>query len=234
MSITLGVYDVFGYAAPGSLYLALLAWIGTRLGWLDPVQLLRANTALTVIGAALASYLLGHMTYVLGLLAYLRLSPWARDMAEARQEFVRRVPAAADRPFLAADRSVLESAVEMHETTAAMETARLRAVGFMLRNTAPPLALGAVAAIVAGATGSNLVAAACCAVGFPLAAAACLYRGSEVLHWANVKTLELALWIPGIDEMLEPRPAAHGRAPGRVREPGPAGQVSPRRRSTPT
>ena len=104
----------------------------------------------------------------------------------------------------------------------------------MLRNTAPPLALGAVAAIVAGATGSNVAAAACCAVGFPLAAAACLYRGSEVLHWANVKTLELAFWIPGIDEMLEPGPAAHGRAPGRVREPGPAGQVSPRRRSTPT
>ena len=67
MSITLGVYDVFGYAAPGSLYLALLAYVGSRLGWFDPMQLLRANTALTVIGAALASYLLGHMTYVLGL-----------------------------------------------------------------------------------------------------------------------------------------------------------------------
>jgi hypothetical protein len=59
-----------------------------------------------------------------------------------------------------------------------------------LRNSAPPLALGAVAA--------------------------CLERGARVLHWANIKTLELAFWIPGIDEMLEP------------------GKLSPRPRSTPT
>jgi hypothetical protein len=219
MSITLGAYDVFGYAAPGSLYLALLAYIGTRLGWLDPLQLLRASTTLTVIGAALASYLLGHITYMLGQIVHFRLSPWIARMSDAREEFTRRVPAAAGRPFVAADRSVLESAVEIHEPSAAMETARLRAVGFMLRNTAPPLVLGTVVAIVADATGSNPAAAACCAVAFPLAATACTFRSARVLYWADLRTLELAFWIPGIDEMLEP---------------GPARKVRPRRRSTPT
>jgi hypothetical protein len=98
-----------------------------------------------------------------------------------------------------------------------METARLRAVGFMLPNAAPPLVL---------------------------TAAACLERGARVLYWANVKTLELAFWVPGIDEMLEPGwmaagpprtgPGPGNREPRRASGPGRAGQVSPRRRSTPT
>jgi hypothetical protein len=32
MSLTLSIYDLFAYAIPGSLYLALLAYVGNRLG----------------------------------------------------------------------------------------------------------------------------------------------------------------------------------------------------------
>jgi hypothetical protein len=213
MSITLGVYDVFTYAAPGSLYLAVLTYIATRLGWVDPLQMLHANATLTVIAAALASYLLGQVTYVLGLAFNFSVSPWNRDMADARSELLARVPAASGRPFLDAHQSVLQAAVEIHEISAAIETTRLRAVGLMLRNSAPPLILGAAVAIVVAATGHNPAFAACCAVVLLLAGAGCLFRAARVGNWADIKTLELAFWIPDIDNLLDPGGAKARTAP---------------------
>ena len=65
MSFTLSIFDLFGYAVPGSLYLALLAYVSNRLGWpnLGPTKDL--NTTVLIISIALVSYLLGHVTYQL-------------------------------------------------------------------------------------------------------------------------------------------------------------------------
>ena len=60
-------------------------------------------------------------------------------MTFARREFLKRVPAAQGRPFLEADRSVLQAAVELHEIGAALEIARLRAIPIPALATQGPL-----------------------------------------------------------------------------------------------
>src|SRR6476469_5108193 len=35
VSITLGIFDLFAYAVPGSLYLGLFTYVAIRVGWVD-------------------------------------------------------------------------------------------------------------------------------------------------------------------------------------------------------
>jgi uncharacterized membrane protein len=203
MSIALGVYDFFTYTVPGSLYLALATYIASRLAWIDPLRIAQANTTLVILVAFILSYLLGHVTYEFG---YLLSRVYGRDKSrnDAVLEFIERVPTAKGRPFLGADRSVLQAAVELHEIGAAMEIGRLRSVGLMLRNTAPVFALGAIVEIADALTGAHPVVAVCCIVIFLLVAVGCLSQSAILRHWANMKTLELAYWIPDIDHSIDP------------------------------
>jgi len=66
MSFTLSIFDLFAYTIPGSLYLAVLAYVSDRLGWVALGSTQKLNTTVLLVGAALASYLLGHITYRLG------------------------------------------------------------------------------------------------------------------------------------------------------------------------
>ena len=200
MSITLGVFDVFAYATPGSIYLALSVYVATRLNWVDPLRMLHANATLTIIIAAVASYILGHITYTVGQTLSSRLSVLRVDLTDIRRRFVDRVPVASNRPFLAANQALLRAAVELHNIAASAEIARLQAIGLMLRNSAPPLIIGSVAAIIQAATGRNPVFAACCAVALMLAAAGCLFHAERLHTWSVMKTLELAFWVPDIDK----------------------------------
>jgi len=217
MNITLGVYDLFTYTVPGSLYLALATYIASRLAWIDPLRISQANTTLVILAAFILSYLLGHITYKFG---YLLSRAYGHDKSrnDAVLEFVARVPTAKGRPFLGADRSVLQSAVELHGIGAAMEIGRLRSVGLMLRNTAPVFALGAIVEIADALTGAHLIVSVCCMVIFPLVAVGCLSQSAILRHWANMKTLELAYWIPDIDHSLN-----HGNPPAeQVQHPRPS------------
>lgn len=211
MNITLGVYDLFAYAVPGSLYLALVTYIAERLAWIDPLRILQSNTTLVIISVGVLSYLLGYITYELG---YLLSRAYGRDKSidDARREFVERVPAADVRPFLRANRSVIQAAVEFHDGMASVEIGRLRATGLMLRNSAPVFVLGAVVEIADAASGSHPVAAGCCIVLFALAAVGCLSQSAKMRHWANMKTFELAYWVPGIDDGLDPGNSAARRS----------------------
>ncbi len=201
MNITLGVWDLFLYTIPGSLYLALLTYVAERLNWIDPMRLLQANTTLVVIAAAILSYLIGHVSASLGALLGLVYGR-RKTMADAVHEFAKATPAARGRPFLLLSRSMLQAAIEIYDTSAAAEISRLRAVAFMLRNAAPVFVLGAIIEIVDAATGEHPAVAGCCIIIFPLVAIGCLYRSTVWRHWADVKTLELAYWIPGIDDNL--------------------------------
>src|ERR1700761_6144578 len=133
MNITLGVFDLFTYIAPGSLYLALVLYIAERLSWIDLSRLLQSNTAILIISGAVVSYLLGHITYHAGYLLTLAYRKY-KHLNDARREFEERVPAAKGRPFLQAPRSVVLAAIELHNFEASTEVSRLRAVGLMLRN----------------------------------------------------------------------------------------------------
>src|ERR1700683_2466640 len=57
--------------------------------------------------------------------------------------------------------------------------------------------------------GAHTIVALCCIVIFPLAAIGCLSRSIVWRHWADAKTLELAYWIPNIDDSF------HGNSPVR-------------------
>jgi hypothetical protein len=217
MSITLSVYDIFAYAVPGATYLTLVTYIFTRLKWIDLQGLLHGNTTLLVIGLALACYLSGYITYPAGRALSHAIGAWRKDVNYAREEFARRVPAAKDRPFLQADRGTLRAAIEVHGTDTAIEMARLTAIGIMLRNVAPALALGAITALVEAIHGASPVFAVSCFAILALAAAGSLWQAGRMTHWADMKTLELAFWIPGIDNELVPRPhrssARQGKSP---------------------
>jgi hypothetical protein len=223
MNITLGVYDLFAYAVPGSLYLTLTVYIADRLAWIDPARILHANTTIVIIAGAILSYVVGHITYGVG---YVLSRAYGHDktIADARNEFVERVPTAQGRPFLEAHRSVLFSAVETHATEAAAEIARLRAVGLMLRNSAPVFVLGAFAAIADAAANHHPVIAGCCIVVFLLSALGCLSQSVVMRHWANMRTLESAYWVPNIDSILDAGNSTTKRAPRARSSPSSASQ----------
>jgi hypothetical protein len=61
-----GVFDLFTYTIPGSLYLAFLGYLVTRLHLIDAGAVGRTPVLLLVIGVVVLSYLLGHMAYPLG------------------------------------------------------------------------------------------------------------------------------------------------------------------------
>jgi hypothetical protein len=204
MNITLGVYDVFTYAVPGSLYLTLLTYIADQLGWVDPARIFQGNTTLIVITGAVLSYLLGHVTYPIGE-QLARRYPRNKSISDAVNEFIARVPSARDRAFVKADRFTLQAAIEIHDVGAAADIARNRAIGLMLRNCALVFVLGAVAATVEAVIGNNPAIAVCCAALFLLIAAGCLSQAAIIRHWANLKTLQLAFWIPDIDNTLVPK-----------------------------
>lgn len=201
MNITLGVYDLFTYAAPGSLYLTLMIYVADRLSWVDPLRLLQSNTAVLIISGTILSYLLGHITYYLGYKLG-RAYGHNKNLDDAVHEFVKRVPTAKGRPFLQTDGALLQAAVELHDLGAAAEIGRLRAVGIGLRNSAPAFVLGAIVELADALTGAHPIVAVCCIAIFLLAAIGCLRQSAILRHWANMKTFELTYWIPDIDRGL--------------------------------
>lgn len=198
MSIAVGIFDLFTYAIPGSLYLAFFGYLATRLGWIDPGAVSRTPVLLLVIAIAVASHLLGYLAYPLGATAN-RLVP-RRRVRPPREEFLRRNPAARDRPYVHADSFLLVCAVQLHDMDAAMEVSRLRAGGLMLRNSAPALVLAFVAAIVELMLGADQVLAAGGAVLAAVGFFALLTQGRRMGHMASLKTLELCFWLPDIDQ----------------------------------
>ncbi len=75
----------------------------------------------------------------------------------------------------------------------------------MLRNSAPPLALGSGAAVVELFVGHAALAAGCAVLllgGF----FAFIVQARRLGHWATMKTLELCYWIPDIDDRCRQTP----------------------------
>lgn len=193
MTIAVGIFDLFTYTIPGSLYLTFLGYLAARLGWLDP-GVVASPGLLLVIGVVLLSYLLGYLAYPLGAVAN-RAVP-RRRRRDPREEFLRRTPAAHGRNYVQADRFLLISAVQLHDKDVAAEVTRLHAVGLMLRNSALPLALGSVAAIVELILGSRPVLAVGCAVLLAAGFFSLLVQGRRLGHWSHLKRSSSASGFP--------------------------------------
>ncbi len=219
MNITLSVFDVFTYAIPGALYLAVLVYVFSRLHWIDLSLLTHGNGLLAFLGVALASYVTGHATYSLGWFVGNHIRIWPIRFSDARREFAGRTPEAGGRPFLRADKSLLQAAIESNSPESAVEMMRLRAVGLMVRNSATPIALGSIVATLEAITGTRPAAAWAVAAILLLAAVGLFWHGARFLHWGDLKILDLAFWIPGIDEALRDQAQNSGNSVPQPRKP---------------
>ncbi|WP_460402758.1 hypothetical protein [Actinophytocola sediminis] len=199
MNIAVGIFDLFAYTVPGSLYLTFLSYLAFRFNLTEPAAVFGVPGVLLLIGAVLFSFLLGYLSYPLGAVTN-RLVPRRRRRDHPRVEFVRRTPAAKDRAYVRADPFLLLGALQLHDIDAGTEVLRQRATGLMLRNCAPPLLIAAVAGVVEIFTGSRPVIAAGCAVLLAVASVVLVTQGRKHGHWASIKTLELCFWLPDIDD----------------------------------
>lgn len=207
VSLALGVFDLFTYTASGAVYVALLAFIADQLG-LDVTGLASANTTLVLVAALLASYLLGHATYRLGTLLDILARRPVADWTGSQRRFSARTATARAARLITLDPVILLAAAEVHAKDAALEISRLRAVGLMLRNVVPALAVATVTAIVEGATGHRPGLAAATAVLLASAAIGLYLQGVRLREWAVTKTYELAYWLPEVTDHLASLPEA--------------------------
>ncbi|MBO2448551.1 hypothetical protein J4573_15720 [Actinomadura barringtoniae] len=204
MRLSLGIFDVFTYAIPGSLYLAFGLYVGARMDWIDPGKLDDVPTLLLAGGIVVISYVIGHLTYLAGTIVDRVFPFWVKTSAHARRRFLDKMPQAADRPFMNVSATVLLTAIERYDKDAALEVLRLRAAGLMVRNCFPPFLAGCVAAIVEAVGDHHRPTAIVCAVLLGLAALVSVPENQKLRDWANHKTLEACFWTPEIDEVLRP------------------------------
>ncbi|WP_340681549.1 hypothetical protein LCL61_22655 [Amycolatopsis coloradensis] len=200
MNFAIGVFDLFAYTIPGALYVAFFGYLGTKLHILTAASIGGVPTVVLVVVIVLLSFLLGYLAYPLGE-ALERIVPRRRSR-DAAKEFVRRMPAAKDRPFLKENPHLLLCALQLQDKEVAADVSRVRASGLMVRNCAPPLLFGAVAAIVEIFAGKRPFIAAGIAVLLVFASLTLVTQGRKFGLWAGMKTFELCFWLPDIDEKL--------------------------------
>ncbi|HET6285423.1 MAG TPA: hypothetical protein VFG15_01580 [Amycolatopsis sp.] len=200
MNFAIGVFDLFAYTIPGALYVAFFGYLGTKLHILTAASIGGVPTVALVVVIVVLSFLLGYLAYPLGE-ALERIMPRRRSR-NAAEEFLRRMPAAKDRAFLKENTHLLLCALQLHDKEVAADVTRLRASGLMVRNCAPPLLFGAVAAIVEIFAGKHPFLAAGLAALLLFASLTLVSQGRKLGLWAGMKTLELCFWLPEIDEKL--------------------------------
>ncbi|WP_181771446.1 hypothetical protein [Amycolatopsis pittospori] len=200
MNFAIGVFDLFAYTIPGALYVAFFGYLGAKLHILTAATVGGVPTVVMVVVIVVLSFLLGYLAYPLGE-ALERIVPRRRNRNPA-EEFVRRMPSAEGRAFLKESPHLLVGALQLHDKDLAVDVARLRASGLMVRNCAPPLLFGAIAAIVEIFAGKHPFIAAGMAVLLLFASLTLVSQGRKLGLWAGLKTLELCFWLPEIDEKL--------------------------------
>ncbi|MDQ3579196.1 MAG: hypothetical protein M3443_16710, partial [Actinomycetota bacterium] len=103
--------------------------------------------------------------------------------------------------YVKVDPFLLLSAVQLHDKDVAIEVTRLRAAGLMLRNSAPQLLLGLVAAVIELIVNSDrLPIVVGCGVLLAAGSVSLIAQGRRLGHWAHLKTLELCFWLPDVEE----------------------------------
>lgn len=203
MAFAIGVFDLFTYGIPGALHLSLIAYVLFRLQLVHPGDVFGAPSVLLLVGGAVLSYLLGHLTYPLSALLDKLAPRWHYDVESARREFVARVPEARKRPFVHANIHVLLAAAELHDKEAATEITRLRGIALMLRNSALAMSGGLVVAVIELFVGAHRGIAGTCALLLLIGLVGAIREGRGTQHFDRLKTLEICFWLPDIDEKFD-------------------------------
>ncbi|ADP81142.1 hypothetical protein [Pseudofrankia inefficax] len=221
MNLSLGVFDIFAYSVPGSLYLALLLYVLDRESWVDLGQVGDLNSTVLVGGGILASYLLGHLTYAPRRFLGRRMPRWLRPGGGTRQEFLDRFPVARSMAFVQVDPAIIFAAIEVKAPDSAGEISRLRASGIALRNAGFALLLAAGVATVELVADWNRGLPAFCLAVFLVGFVGATRAGHELSRWAALKTLEVAFWLPDIEAELAARSPVTPPPPPRPAPPPP-------------
>lgn len=215
MNLSLGIYDVFANAIPGSLYLLATVYVGIRFGWIDLADLTGLDTAFALTGAVLASYLLGQVLGSSLRLVVERLPLWRGSAEDVRTEFRRRNPTLADRPFVQADQYTLLAGLRQRSPEAAIEVDRSRAAGIMLRSASPAFLTGAAIAFVEAIV-SGRSAAVAAGLALAVLAVLSLHEGHKRSRWAHIHTLECAVWMADVTARFQ---LPDGPGTGGVKDP---------------
>lgn len=203
VSFALGVYDVFASGIPGAIYLTLGVYITTRFGLLDLREVTSLGTIPLTIVAVVLSFFLGSATYRLGeLLDHILPGAKGREVKEIVEPFLHRCPQAVGRPFVEADPYFLNSGIQLYNQGTALEIARLRSTGLMLRHSVPPLAAASAIALGEFFFHPQKWQAIIASLFLGLLAWGALIQGREFARWSRWKTLETAFWINDIDGAL--------------------------------
>jgi hypothetical protein len=210
MNLSLGIFDLFATAIPGSLYLLASVYLGIRWDWIDPDDLADLDTAFAIGGTVLGSYLLGHVFAPLFRQAIEMVPLWRKGPDAARLEFVARNPDLAGRSFVELNPFTLLAGLRQHSNDAAAEVDRSRAIGLMLRSASPAFLVGALIAGTDGMCGGSWVVGLSLAAVLVVMAGLSLREGRKFGHWALIHTFECAAWIPGGDDLAHHAPVADG------------------------
>lgn len=204
MTIQLGLFDVFTYTIPGSLYLAVAAFVCAQLGWIDIGDFNNVPSIVLVGALLIGSYVAGFAADPIAAQLDRWMRRWKAIYAgeDIGATFYAQVPAAERRPYATANVFLLQALAETMQREVAMEISRFRATGLMLRNCAVPFLMASIVSMVEAAVSTNRAAAILCAVLFGAAALSCVGQGRRLRGWAAMKTLQICYWIPGIDEMI--------------------------------
>ena len=202
MTFSIGIFDLFTYLTPGSLYLTLTAYLAVRQDWVRLDDLSRQPTPLLLLLALLLAYVLGNATYGLGRVVDRALPFWNWGRFDARRVFAEQALGAAGSRMLTAPWGVLLAAAELHNREVAAEATRVRAIGLMMRNATVPLLLGAVLAVVEAGRGFGGTAAVLAGPALLAVAGGAAWRSVVLRFWAEVKTLEICFVIPDIEDRL--------------------------------
>jgi hypothetical protein len=76
MSVSLGIFDVFASAVPGSLYVAIALYLSNRFGWFDVTRLGDVDTTILLVGFVVLSYVAGQVLGPAGRAATDRIPGW--------------------------------------------------------------------------------------------------------------------------------------------------------------
>lgn len=202
MNQSFGVFDVFSNAIPGSLYVAATVYVTIRLGLVEVDDITNLDTTLALLGATIASFLLG-LLIANPLRHLIERGPLrGSSLEDARREFAGRNPTIAGREFLAVDPMTLLAGVRMHSCETAERVDRSRATGQLLRNVFPAFLIGAVIAVVEAAARVHLLPLVLAAL-LTLAAWVALREGQKFSRWANLSTFEHAAWLPKLEAQLD-------------------------------
>ena len=225
MNLSLGIYDVFANAVPGALYLVLGLYLGVRFGWVTADELAGLDSTIAVLGALVASYLLGQVVGSGMRWLVDRTGLWGTSTSDIRADFRRRNPTVAHRGFIDADPFTLLAGLRQVSPEAAVEVDRSRATGIMMRAACPAFLLGAAVA-VAEAVAQGEPTLVLGGAGLVALAAMSFYEGQKRSRWARTHTYECALWMPDVDARLSmpttapgpqaPTPAPEGSGPARA------------------